>query len=78
MSKYAAVEDVEVNYKSKADAKEFSWLTAETSVTLTGGVTSFSVDTSDTGKVKDAYVDLTLTNKQAKALRKALNEVFGD
>ena len=77
MSKYVTVGGIEVNHTSKADAKEFDWLIAKTHFVVQGGVKSFNIE-NDGSKIKHTFVSFSLTNKQAKALRNALNEVFGD
>lgn len=77
---YASVDDVEVNHTSKSDAKLQSWLKAQTEITINGnGLKAFDIVTDqDSGKVADTYFPFSLSNKTAKALRKALNEALGD
>lgn len=77
---YASVDDVEVNHTSKSDAKLQSWLKAQTDIIIKGhGVKAFDIETDlNSGKVADTYFSFSLSNKTAKALRKALNEALGD
>lgn len=75
---YASVDDVDVNHTTKAEAKLQSWLRAQTEITINGnGLKAFDIQTEpDSGKVVES--SFTLSNKTAKALRKALNEALGD
>lgn len=77
---YASVDDVDVNHTTKAEAKLQSWLRPQTEITINGkGLKAFDIQTEpDSGKVADSYFSFTLSNKTAKALRKALNEALGD
>lgn len=75
---YSAINDVTVSTWSKEDAKAAAWLRAATEIVFSTGVKAFDIQTDpESGKVKHSYVELVLTNKTAKALRKALNEAFG-